>query len=56
MTITGRFASWCQGCIWAAHPDVLTGYCLPTARCDRCGELADLAMVRLPLAMAEDLA
>lgn len=41
-------ASYCQHCVYATHPDMLTGYCLRDCRCDRCGRVSDLAMVRLP--------
>ena len=44
-------ASYCQRCVWATHPDMLTGYCLRACTCDRCGEVADLAMVRYPVAL-----
>lgn len=39
------FQSWCQNCIWAWHPVMLSGYFL-TAKCDKCGRYSDLAMVR----------
>lgn len=40
-------ASYCQACIYRIHPDMLTGYCLSDCRCDNCGRVSDLAMVRL---------
>ena len=34
-------ASYCQRCVWATHPDMLTGYCLTACACDRCGRVSD---------------
>jgi hypothetical protein len=42
-------ASYCQNCVWATHPEMLTTYCLRDgARCDRCGNASSigLAMVK----------
>jgi len=48
VAVPGRFANYCMPCIQATHPALMTGYCLPRCRCDRCGRTSDLAMVRLP--------
>lgn len=40
-----RYPCWCQVCIVAAHPLMLTGYCIWDSPCDRCGRSADLAIV-----------
>lgn len=46
--VNGRtHSSYCQPCIYRFHPDMLTGYCLTDCRCDNCGRVSDLAMVRL---------
>lgn len=38
--------AWCQNCCWQAHPLMLTGYSLRQLPCDRCGWIADLAIVK----------
>lgn len=42
-----RSISICQSCVYRTHPVMLTGYCLKGLRCDLCGNVADLAMVKL---------
>ncbi len=41
------YAAWCMPCCQAHHPDMLTGYSLRQLPCDRCGRMADLAMVKI---------
>lgn len=42
-----RYASYCMVCIGQTAASMLTGYCIRGERCDRCGRLSDLAMVKL---------
>jgi hypothetical protein len=41
-----RFSSYCQLCVFATHPRMMTGYYLADHTCDRCGRRRDCAMVR----------
>jgi hypothetical protein len=40
-----RFPSWCMRCIRKEHPQMMTGYSIPHAKCDLCGHVTDLAIV-----------
>ena len=41
-----EYQSLCQNCVWQIRPTMLTGYCLWSLTCDRCGRVSDLAITR----------
>jgi hypothetical protein len=45
--VTTVYVSYCSSCIFKSHPLMLTTYCLRGLRCDGCGRVSDLAMVKL---------
>lgn len=40
--------SYCMSCVLHTHPQMLTGYCMRSETCTRCGQRSDLALVRIP--------
>lgn len=42
-----QYPSWCMQCCIRFHPQMLTGYCLRSMRCDQCGHTSDLAIVKM---------
>lgn len=38
-------ALFCQSCVYAVHPAMLTGYCIEDAPCARCGRRNHVAIV-----------
>ena len=45
-TLPVAFWSVCQRCVLALDATMLTGYTLTFCRCDRCGHMTDLTIVR----------
>jgi hypothetical protein len=43
------YPSWCQECVYRHDSKtftMLTGYCVTDCRCDSCGRIGDLAMIK----------
>lgn len=49
-------ASFCQACVFATHPVMLSTYCLHAHPCDRCEQRADCALVIRPASASGDSA
>lgn len=43
-----HFLVLCRRCILRNRPQMLTGYCLPDARCDLCLAVRDCAVTQAP--------
>ena len=44
-----NYPCWCMSCIDMVNPQMMTGYCIWGAYCDRCGNLTNLAIVKRPV-------
>ena len=50
MTRVIHFPSYCQGCVIRHREKIknlMTGYCVTSCKCDKCGRTDDLAIVQL---------
>jgi hypothetical protein len=47
------YRAWCQRCAYRENPLLLSGFSRPPRPCDRCGNVGDLALIKMSDAQTE---